>query len=134
MLLLQSTGWTLHGHLRFNRFVTGIGVEWVPDQAVVVASLEAAPEYGAEETIVEVRTSYDYLLSMPINSLTLEKARSTDSPQTFTLICIIRCPIPACKQCSCSTSGRSLAIMQKHFQPSPGVAHQHHGKGVSRTS
>ncbi len=28
---------------------------------------------GAEEVIVEVRVTYDYLLSMPINSLTLEK-------------------------------------------------------------
>jgi hypothetical protein len=50
----------------------------VPEQAVVVASLEAAPEEGAEETIVEVKTSYDYLLSMPINSLTLEKVRRTE--------------------------------------------------------
>ena len=55
----------------------------VPDQAVVVASLETAPEEGAEETIVEVKTSYDYLLSMPINSLTLEKVRLMYTPNVF---------------------------------------------------
>lgn len=31
---------------------------------------------GAEESIVEVKVNYDYLLSMPINSLTLEKVHS----------------------------------------------------------
>ena len=56
----------------------------VPRQAVVVASLEAAPEDGAEEAIVEVKTSYDYLLSMPINSLTLEKARPMQRSQNQT--------------------------------------------------
>ncbi len=42
-------------------------------QAVVVPSLEDTPEQGAEEAITEVKINYDYLLSMPINSLTLEK-------------------------------------------------------------
>ena len=42
-------------------------------QAVVVPSLEETPEQGAEEAIVEHKVNYDYLLSMPISSLTLEK-------------------------------------------------------------
>ncbi len=36
-------------------------------------SLDQTPEQGAEEAITEVNINYDYLLSMPINSLTLEK-------------------------------------------------------------
>ena len=44
-----------------------------PDQAVV-ASLEPEEEaLGGGEVIGEVKVSYDYLLSMPIASLTLEK-------------------------------------------------------------
>ena len=39
----------------------------------MVPSLEDTPEQGAEEAIIEVKVNYDYLLSMPINSLTLEK-------------------------------------------------------------
>jgi len=42
-------------------------------QAVIVPSLEDTPEQGAEEAIVEQKVNYDYLLSMPISSLTLEK-------------------------------------------------------------
>ena len=42
-------------------------------QAVVVPSLEETPEQGAEEAIVEHKVNYEYLLSMPISSLTLEK-------------------------------------------------------------
>lgn len=52
-------------------------------QAVVVASLDDQDE-GAEEAIVEVKVNYDYLLSMPINSLTLEKVR--DTMPTFAII------------------------------------------------
>ena len=48
-------------------------------QAVVVPSLEETPEQGAEEAIVELKVNFDYLLSMPISSLTLEKV----SPQVF---------------------------------------------------
>ena len=44
-------------------------------QALVVPSLEETPEQGAEEAIVEVKVNFDYLLSMPISSLTLEKVR-----------------------------------------------------------
>ena len=44
-------------------------------QALVVPSLEETPEQGAEEAIVEARVNFDYLLSMPISSLTLEKVR-----------------------------------------------------------
>ena len=36
-------------------------------------SLEDTSEQGAEEAIVEHKINYDYLLSMPISSLTLEK-------------------------------------------------------------
>ena len=36
-------------------------------------SLDETPEQGAEEAIVEHKVNYDYLLSMPISSLTLEK-------------------------------------------------------------
>ncbi len=43
---------------------------------MVVASLDDQDE-GAEEAIVEVKVNYDYLLSMPINSLTLEKVTYT---------------------------------------------------------
>jgi hypothetical protein len=46
--------------------------QWL--QAAVVASLDETSE-AAEEAIVEVKVNYDYLLSMPINSLTLEKVR-----------------------------------------------------------
>ena len=42
-------------------------------QVVIVPSLDETPEQGAEEAITEVKINYDYLLSMPINSLTLEK-------------------------------------------------------------
>ena len=45
------------------------------DQAAVVASMDDQEE-GAEEAIVEVKVNYDYLLSMPINSLTLEKVHT----------------------------------------------------------
>ena len=44
-------------------------------QALVVPSLEETPEQGAEEAIVEAKVNFDYLLSMPISSLTLEKVR-----------------------------------------------------------
>ena len=47
-------------------------------QAVVVPSLEETPEQGAEEAIVEHKVNYDYLLSMPISSLTLEKVGRAD--------------------------------------------------------
>lgn len=50
-------------------------VSWC-SQAVVVASLDD-PVEGAEEAIVEVKVNYDYLLSMAISSLTLEKVRIT---------------------------------------------------------
>jgi hypothetical protein len=48
----------------------------LPDQAVV-ASMEPDEEggLGGEEVITEVRVNYDYLLGMPIASLTLEKVR-----------------------------------------------------------
>ncbi len=42
----------------------------------MVASMDDQDE-GAEEAIVEVKVNYDYLLSMPINSLTLEKVPYT---------------------------------------------------------
>ncbi|CAL5226164.1 g8989 [Coccomyxa viridis] len=45
-------------------------------KAVVVPSLDETPEQGAEEAIVEHKVNYDYLLSMPISSLTLEKVRA----------------------------------------------------------
>ena len=41
----------------------------------MVPSLEETPEQGAEEAIVEARVNFDYLLSMPISSLTLEKVK-----------------------------------------------------------
>ena len=41
---------------------------------------------GAEESIVEVKVNYDYLLSMPINSLTLEKVHSLPLPCLSILI------------------------------------------------
>ena len=47
----------------------------MPMQALVVPSLEETPEQGAEEAIVEAKINFDYLLSMPISSLTLEKVR-----------------------------------------------------------
>ena len=49
-------------------------------QAVVVPSLEETPEQGAEEAIVEHKVNYDYLLSMPISSLTLEKVGTAGVP------------------------------------------------------
>lgn len=49
-------------------------------QAVVVPSLEETPEQGAEEAIVEHKVNYDYLLSMPISSLTLEKVGTAGTP------------------------------------------------------
>ena len=55
-------------------------------QAVVVPSLDETPEQGAEEAIVEHRVNYDYLLSMPISSLTLEKVSWAGHPNTLTVL------------------------------------------------
>ena len=46
-------------------------------------SLEETPEQGAEEAIVEHKVNYDYLLSMPISSLTLEKVSSHFAQMTI---------------------------------------------------
>lgn len=50
------------------------------EQAAAVASMDDQDE-GAEEVIVEIRVTYDYLLSMPINSLTLEKVLLPPPPR-----------------------------------------------------